>query len=237
MVLSALVLLVLAPAALAGDKDNDGFSNKVDQCREEPEDRDGFEDNDGCPDLDNDADGMLDVDDKCPDEAEDTDGFEDEDGCPDPDNDGDGVADENDRCDGEIEPADEPDRDGCPTVSLRLLTEDGWLFALDELTDALLAAVGEKEAGCDAAAAAASQWVASRDPVALQAQFDARLARGAEPFDPESARELAHAKGALYPQIKPALDVFCRDHGGWNGIQPQVEAVFAPWLAEPTAAP
>ena len=39
-----------------------------------PEDLDGFDDEDGCPDTDNDADTVLDVDDKCPSEAEDTDG-------------------------------------------------------------------------------------------------------------------------------------------------------------------
>src|SRR5690606_36060287 len=62
-------------------------------CRNEPEDMDGFEDEDGCPDPDNDRDTILDVNDKCPNEPEDFDGFEDEDGCPDPDNDGDGILD------------------------------------------------------------------------------------------------------------------------------------------------
>lgn len=38
----------------------------VDQCREEPEDYDGFRDSDGCPDLDNDEDGVPDVSDPAP---------------------------------------------------------------------------------------------------------------------------------------------------------------------------
>lgn len=80
------------------DRDDDGISDSKDQCPDTPEDRDGFEDKDGCPDTDNDADGILDVDDKCPDDAEDMDTFEDVDGCPDPDNDQDGVLDVDDRC-------------------------------------------------------------------------------------------------------------------------------------------
>ncbi|MEN9579942.1 MAG: hypothetical protein RJA70_2951, partial [Pseudomonadota bacterium] len=49
----------------------------------DPEDKDGFEDEDGCPDPDNDKDRILDVKDKCPNDPEVYNGFEDEDGCPD----------------------------------------------------------------------------------------------------------------------------------------------------------
>src|SRR5262249_28443501 len=76
----------------------------------EPEDLDGFQDADGCPDPDNDQDGIPDVIDKCPNEPEDYDGFQDTDGCPDPDNDGDGVPDVIDKCPNE--PGPPPDR--CP---------------------------------------------------------------------------------------------------------------------------
>jgi outer membrane protein OmpA-like peptidoglycan-associated protein len=55
----------------------------VDQCPEIPEDKDGFEDADGCPDIDNDMDHVLDIADKCPNVPETYNGFEDEDGCPD----------------------------------------------------------------------------------------------------------------------------------------------------------
>src|SRR5690606_18155294 len=85
------------------------------KCPMEPEDMDGFQDDDGCPEADNDGDGLADAQDKCPNEAEDKDGFQDDDGCPDPDNDGDGVADASDKC------VDQPetkngyqDDDGCP---------------------------------------------------------------------------------------------------------------------------
>lgn len=80
------------------DKDSDGIEDKADKCPEKPEDKDGFEDADGCPDVDNDADGLLDSVDKCPDQAEDLDGNQDQDGCPDPDNDADGILDVDDKC-------------------------------------------------------------------------------------------------------------------------------------------
>jgi hypothetical protein len=48
-----------------------------------PEDKDGFQDEDGCPDPDNDNDGIPDAVDKCPNEPETVNGFQDGDGCPD----------------------------------------------------------------------------------------------------------------------------------------------------------
>ncbi len=97
------------------DPDKDGILGAADQCPTDPEDKDGFEDDNGCPDADNDADGIGDATDKCPIEPEDKDNFEDDDGCPDPDNDGDGVPDAADKC------IDQPetkngfeDDDGCP---------------------------------------------------------------------------------------------------------------------------
>jgi outer membrane protein OmpA-like peptidoglycan-associated protein len=97
------------------DTDNDGVFDDVDRCPAEAEDKDLFDDADGCPDADNDADGVSDTDDKCSLEAEDKDGFEDSDGCVDRDNDGDGVADEQDKCGDEAEDKDgHDDLDGCP---------------------------------------------------------------------------------------------------------------------------
>jgi hypothetical protein len=48
------------------DLDSDGVPDDKDQCPTLPEDRDGFEDADGCPDADNDNDGVVDADDACP---------------------------------------------------------------------------------------------------------------------------------------------------------------------------
>jgi len=82
-----------APPDTGGDADADGIPDDDDRCPYHPEDEDGFEDTDGCPDEDNDGDGILDVDDQCPGQPEDIDGFEDTDGCPDADNDMDGFLD------------------------------------------------------------------------------------------------------------------------------------------------
>jgi outer membrane protein OmpA-like peptidoglycan-associated protein len=126
------------------DTDGDGIIDKMDGCPKEAEDRDGFKDDDGCPDNDNDGDGFVDSQDRCPDsagtdggcpvydtdgdkipdgvdkcpnEAEDMDSFEDEDGCPDPDNDNDGVIDEKDNCPSKAEDTDGfEDGDGCPDL-------------------------------------------------------------------------------------------------------------------------
>jgi OmpA-OmpF porin, OOP family len=107
------------------DKDGDGVPDALDRCSDQAEDKDGFQDEDGCPEVDNDSDGVLDTSDKCPtvagpiqnlgcpdrdsdgvnddvdkcpEQAEDKDGFQDDDGCPDLDNDGDGVPDTSDKC-------------------------------------------------------------------------------------------------------------------------------------------
>ena len=99
------------------DIDADGVPNSDDQCPTSAEDKDGFEDTDGCPDLDNDKDGVADGVDKCPDAAEDKDDFEDEDGCPDIDADKDGVDDKTDKCVDKAEDKDGfEDEDGCPDL-------------------------------------------------------------------------------------------------------------------------
>jgi len=128
------------PPADEGDDDADGVANWRDNCRTEPEDKDGFHDADGCPDPDNDGDqvpdavdncrdeagvvenhgcpgvdtdldGIPDHLDKCPAEAEDFDSFEDNDGCPEPDNDSDGLIDGQDVCPTTSGPV---DNGGCP---------------------------------------------------------------------------------------------------------------------------
>jgi outer membrane protein OmpA-like peptidoglycan-associated protein len=83
-----------------GDKDHDGIPDDVDKCPTVPEDFDGFEDHDGCPEDDNDGDRIPDTMDKCPNEPETINGFQDADGCPDevPDRDKDGIPDTLDKC-------------------------------------------------------------------------------------------------------------------------------------------
>ena len=109
------------------DRDGDGVLDPVDDCPDEPEDKDLFEDADGCPDPDNDGDGLVDQVDRCPLDPENRNGFEDDDGCPDTppappappvvvgDRDKDGLNDDIDRCPDEPEDLDGfEDKDGCP---------------------------------------------------------------------------------------------------------------------------
>jgi OmpA-OmpF porin, OOP family len=101
-----------------GDRDGDGIKDDLDKCPDQPEDQDGFQDEDGCPDPDNDNDGILDKDDACPDVPEDRDGIQDQDGCPEGesgDRDGDGIPDNKDKCPDDPEDKDGfQDADGCP---------------------------------------------------------------------------------------------------------------------------
>ena len=65
-------------AATFFDDSLDTIVDTSDRCPNEPEDRDGHQDTDGCPDLDNDGDGIQDATDRCPNEP----GPADEQGCP-----------------------------------------------------------------------------------------------------------------------------------------------------------
>ncbi|MET0341098.1 MAG: OmpA family protein [Polyangiales bacterium] len=115
-----------APVPVEKDSDGDGILDSVDQCPDKPEDRDGFADEDGCPDPDNDGDGILDAADQCANEPEDRDGFADEDGCPDPDNDGDTVLDADDACPTEAGPV---ENKGCPAK----VTAESDVFTLQKI--------------------------------------------------------------------------------------------------------
>jgi outer membrane protein OmpA-like peptidoglycan-associated protein len=99
------------------DPDKDSIKTSTDKCPEVPEDKDSFEDKDGCPELDNDKDTIADTSDQCPNQAEDADNFEDTDGCPELDNDKDNIADADDKCINEAEDKDNfEDTDGCPEL-------------------------------------------------------------------------------------------------------------------------
>lgn len=71
----------IAPVASA-DSDADGIPDESDKCPDQPENKNGYEDDDGCPESDKDADTFLDAVDHCPDQAETFNGLTDEDGCP-----------------------------------------------------------------------------------------------------------------------------------------------------------
>jgi outer membrane protein OmpA-like peptidoglycan-associated protein len=95
------------------DTDGDGIFDSTDRCATAPEDKDGFQDEDGCPDPDNDGDGVLDVDDLCKNEM----GAVAAQGCP--DQDGDEVADQVDAC--PTKPGKKEDA-GCPTYEEVVVT-------------------------------------------------------------------------------------------------------------------
>jgi len=99
------------------DSDGDGLLDAVDRCPSEPEDRDGYADDDGCPDPDNDGDRVLDGEDRCPLVP----GVVAARGCP--DKDGDTVADADDRC---PDVAGDPAKAGCPAPApaLIVVTDD-----------------------------------------------------------------------------------------------------------------
>jgi OOP family OmpA-OmpF porin len=107
--------LAVGIAPRAHDADADDIPDARDQCAELAEDRDGFEDSDGCPDFDNDGDGVPDGEDRCPRELEDLDEHADQDGCIDPDDDGDAIPDVSDACPREPGPAaTDAKQNGCP---------------------------------------------------------------------------------------------------------------------------
>lgn len=91
------------------DQDNDGIPDAIDACPTVPEDKDGREDTDGCPEdepvVDSDKDGIPDVADGCPEAP----GPEQLDGCP--DRDGDQIPDQVDKC---PDVMGTPDLAGCP---------------------------------------------------------------------------------------------------------------------------
>ncbi len=87
----AVVALAVTPAPTTAppappadtDVDADGVKDAEDACPAAAEDKDGFQDDDGCPESDNDADGIPDAKDACPLVAETINGVKDDDGCPD----------------------------------------------------------------------------------------------------------------------------------------------------------
>ncbi len=102
------------PPLVSADKDGDGVPDDLDRCADKAEDKDGFQDDDGCPDLDDDGDGVPDAKDNCPKLA----GKAETKGCP--DQDGDSVPDPDDACPtvaGKVE------NKGCPTYKQIKVTE------------------------------------------------------------------------------------------------------------------
>jgi OmpA-OmpF porin, OOP family len=95
------------------DRDNDGIPDSKDECPDVAEDRDGHDDADGCPDIDDDDDGVPDRVDQCPNQK----GTALDHGCPPADSDGDGIPDRTDACPRiRGERNDVKQCDGCPVT-------------------------------------------------------------------------------------------------------------------------
>ncbi|MCK9462927.1 MAG: OmpA family protein [Proteobacteria bacterium] len=112
------------------DRDGDGIPDAEDGCPDDKEDRDSFEDSDGCPDPDNDKDGIPDTEDSCPLVPEDMDKDRDEDGCPeealdpDGDKDMDRIINSKDKCPEKPETYNgREDEDGCPDEGDVIVTD------------------------------------------------------------------------------------------------------------------
>ena len=107
------------------DSDGDGIPDDIDRCPLDPEDFDGFQDEDGCPDPDNDGDGIVDKIDACPN----TPGPISNRGCPVMDRDGDGIPDDQDKCPDQPGPK---ENGGCPDTDR---DGDGIVDRLDKCPD------------------------------------------------------------------------------------------------------
>ncbi len=122
----------LAWAPRDHDMDHDGVVDDQDQCPEIPEDKDGFEDGDGCPEIDNDDDGIVDAEDHCP-MVKGVAQPGNLNGCPAPDADGDGIPDRLDACPKEKGPSSrDPYVNGCPVKDR---DGDGIIDARDKCPD------------------------------------------------------------------------------------------------------
>ena len=150
---------VIEQPPVDNDPDKDGIIGEADKCPSEPEDKDTFQDDDGCPDGDNDGDGIADAQDKCAMEPEDKDGFEDDNGCPDNDNDGDNIADAQDKCPMEPETKNGfEDENGCPdTVPEKLKKFTGTIAGINfQVNSSTLLATSNKT--LDAAVAVLKEY-------------------------------------------------------------------------------
>jgi outer membrane protein OmpA-like peptidoglycan-associated protein len=132
---AAAVIAPVAPQA-PSDRDGDGLADASDACPDQAEDKDSFQDDDGCPERDNDQDKIPDADDECPNDPEDYDAFEDMNGCPEPDNDQDTVLDADDQCPVEAEVINGiMDYDGCPDTGLIVMHKDRIVLEEEVLFD------------------------------------------------------------------------------------------------------
>lgn len=224
------------PKPAAKDTDQDGIDDAVDKCPTQPEDKDGFDDEDGCPDPDNDKDGVSDRDDACPDVAGDP-ALK---GCPNDDRDGDTYKNEFDKCPEQAETWNGvADEDGCPD-------EGGKPFVVFDDKRAVRVATAIKIAGAadapevDAASMPTLRAIATE----LNKHPDWTIAVGVRPGtgDPSAVQLDALARSFAVVRV---LSTYSRRDGaaetvGWDAVKNQPGAdsgiAFLVLVAPPSAA-
>jgi outer membrane protein OmpA-like peptidoglycan-associated protein len=213
------------PVPVVGDRDGDGILDNVDQCPDDVEDRDQFEDENGCPDLDNDQDGVPDATDQCPAEAEDRDTFEDENGCPDPDNDQDSIPDATDECPNEAEDVDQfEDENGCPDL-------DNDQDTVPDATDECPTAPGAPEAnGCPRAVRVEGDRIVILQRIEFANNSD-RLLPPSMPILEEVRAVLAANPQIAHLRIEGHTDSNGRDDRNLDLSRRRAESVVR-WLTE-----
>jgi outer membrane protein OmpA-like peptidoglycan-associated protein len=216
---------------LVRDMDHDGAPDGRDACPAMAEDRDGFQDDDGCPEPDNDQDEVPDASDKCPYVPEDHDGFEDGDGCPELDNDRDGVPDAADKCPNDPEDKDGfQDADGCPDLDD---DRDGIPDVLDKCPQAAENRNGvEDEDGCPEADGDGDRIPDARDKCPREAELINfyQDEDGCPDEKPEPVRDAVLAGVAfigntagLDPVSNPALDSLAALMAAYPGTEIEVQ--------------
>ncbi|HEY5925738.1 MAG TPA: OmpA family protein, partial [Kofleriaceae bacterium] len=200
------------------DTDFDKLVDADDKCPDQREDKDGFEDDDGCPDFDNDRDGVPDEKDKCPAHVEDRDKFEDTDGCPEDDNDKDGVADKADKCPNEAEKINGiEDNDGCPDKgeSLVISTPD----RLELLESVAFTGTGVAKTSADVLGQLATTLRARGDIIRLRVGVHVQPTNKADKDQALSDKRAAAVRDWL---VKAGIEHERIDAKGFGGSKPLV---------------
>jgi len=224
------------PVIDRGDTDSDGIINEYDKCPKEAEDKDDFEDKDGCPDPDNDKDGLPDGSDKCPLKAEDKDGYKDGDGCPDLDNDKDGIPDSKDKCANVPEDKDGfEDSDGCPEPDN---DRDGIPDLLDQCATEPETINGNKDDdGCPDKGNSLVMLMPDRMEVLKPVRFRGRSARVSKRSHNVLGQVAAHLRARReFLRIRIAVHVHKRNRMDMNLSRRRAQAVrkwLVSWGIEP----
>lgn len=218
------------------DTDGDGIVDSKDKCPTEAEDKDDFEDEDGCPDPDNDGDGVKDAEDACPNVKGEPSTDPALNGCPNPDRDGDTFGNDEDKCPDEAEVFNGvDDGDGCPDEGGKPLV------VIDDKTRKVKLATPIKFTGpkeqpeVDPASIPTLRALAQ----ALEAHKDWTLAVGAKPTSNDAQLDALAKSFAI---VKELSGFTHRDGAaetvGWDAVknQPGAEVAFLV-LVTPSSPP